>query len=351
MVSKKQLNFAIIGSGAIAERGYLPASDLVTDLSITHVVDLDKKRARDLAKHFQVPNFTNDYQTVFGKVDAAIVATPPTSHAPITIDCLNHGLHVLCEKPLAVSVQEARKMIAASQQTQNHLAVGMVRRLSASSQLLKKLLDIRLIGDIQRFEIEEGGQFNWPLRTAHVFQDNISGGVLADTGPHLLDLLLWSLGSQEAHLVSYRDDAVGGVEANAILELSVEHDSRQIPGTIELSFTRVLNNTIRFFGDKGWIEAPSTGGCEIKFYPSGKNEEPIVLSSKGATTRKLPEDLALQLSNFADSIIRDSNTYVGAEQAVKIISLVGECHTSRKLISYPWEVKHLETFFGTENND
>ena len=80
-------------------------------------------------------------EEVFEEVDAVVVATPPSSHASISIDCLNHGLHVLCEKPLATSVEEAKEVVAASKRTQAHLAGGMGRRVHWSSQLLKKLIE------------------------------------------------------------------------------------------------------------------------------------------------------------------------------------------------------------------
>jgi predicted dehydrogenase len=128
--SKERVRLGIIGSGAIAEEGYLPAADLVSNIIVTHVVDLDGNRAREVANRFQIPNFVTGYREIFGKVDAVVVATPPRLHAKISIDCLNHGLHVLCEKPLATSLEEAKEMLAASERTHNHLAVGMVRRMN-----------------------------------------------------------------------------------------------------------------------------------------------------------------------------------------------------------------------------
>ena len=109
--TRKSIKLGIIGCGAITERGYLPAVRLLSNTVLTHLVDLDLERAASLAKHFGIPSFVDDYRQLYGKVDAVVVATPPNSHAPISIDCLNHGLHVLCEKPLAPSIDEAEQMI------------------------------------------------------------------------------------------------------------------------------------------------------------------------------------------------------------------------------------------------
>jgi predicted dehydrogenase len=340
----------IVGCGAITERGYLPAASLIEGVAVTHVVDLDRERGGDVAARFHIPGVFCDYRDLFGKVDAVVVATPPSSHARISIDCLDHGLHVLCEKPLAVSVQEAREMIAVSERACRHLAVGMVRRLGWSSKLLKRLIEINMLGDIDRFDVEEGSQFNWPLRTAHIFQDRDSGGVIADTGPHLFDLLFWILGSQNVKLVRCRDDGWEGVEANAVVELKIERNSRCVPGKIEFSFTRGLRNTLRVYGQKGCLEAPTLGGYEVTFYPDSQHSDPIILKAQGAVPREWFEEFAIQLSNFAYSIRNNTKRYVAAGEAIATMSIVEECHRSRELISQPWETKHLESFFGGEQS-
>ena len=90
---------------------------MVSNAVVSHLVDLDIERAREVAQRFQLSNFVDDYKKIFGKVDAVIVATPPDSHAKISIDCLNHGLHVLCEKPLASSVEQAKDMVEVAKRT------------------------------------------------------------------------------------------------------------------------------------------------------------------------------------------------------------------------------------------
>ena len=343
---KKKVKFAIIGSGAITEESYLPAAETASNVVVTHLVDLDIERARDVAQCFQIPNFINDYQEIFGKVDAVVVATPPNSHAKISIDCMNNGLHVLCEKPLASSVEQAKDMIEACERTKTHLGIGMVRRLSWSAQILKKLIASNLLGNIHRFDIEEGWEFNWPLRTGHLFQSKNSRGVIEDTGPHLFDLLFWILGVKDAKLMSCRDDSRGGIEANALIELEVDGASSRSSGRIELSFSRRLRNTMKFYGERGCLEAETVGANEVFFYPIGKDDEPMIIGQKDPRPKKKNEDFSIQLSNFADSIINGSKKYIPADEAIAIMSLIEKCYASRTPAVQPWELKHLENFFG-----
>lgn len=344
-IKSRKLSFGIIGTGAITELGYLPAFREMPDLEIAWVVDLNKNRALSMAEQYSIPNYTDNYRDLFGKVDAVIVATPPDTHAQITIDCLNSGLHVLCEKPLATSSNEAMRMVEISKQKKKHLAIGMVRREAWSAQLLKKLMEKNFIGEIQGFDIEEGFEFNWPLQTGYMFVERKAGGVITDNGSHLIDLILWLLGSRNASVSKCLDDNYGGVESNAIIELIVHKDSEEIKGKIELSFTRRLRNTIKIYGEKGCLEAETVGSDRVYFYPGNDSTKPIIMTEETFQKRKRHDDFTSQLSKFSHSILSDSIRYAPAEDAVKVLSLIEECYRKRSLITNSWETKHLERYF------
>lgn len=339
------IKLAIIGAGAIAEEGYLPAAGSVSNAVVTHIADLDMERAGKVAERWNIPEYVREYFEVFGKVDAVVVATPADSHARISIDCLNHGLHVLCEKPLATSVEEAEQMVETGRRTHTHLAVGMVRRQSWSACLLKKLVATGVLGHISKFDIEEGWEFNWPLRTGHIFQGKKFGGVVSDTGPHLFDLILWILDGQNAQVLSCRDDNWGGIDANAVVEMSVATSSQRINGRIEISFTRKLRNTIKIYGEKGSIEADTVGAYEVRFFPLDWNEKPVVLKPSDPVRRNRYEGFTMQLSNFVHSIIGGLKQYVPADEVVKSIAVIEACGRGRKIMVQPWEAKHLDSFF------
>jgi predicted dehydrogenase len=345
VVQLEPIKLAIIGCGAIAQERYLPAAALVPHLTIAVVTDLDAGRARDTADRFRISQHVTDYRDIFGKVDAVVVATPPRSHAPIAIDCLEHGLHVLCEKPLATSSDEVTAMIAAGRRAQRQLAVGMNRRVCWSSQTLKRLMQLDMLGEVQRFDLEEGNEFNWPLRTAHIFQDSDAGGVLFDAGVHVFDLLLWALDGDSADVTRCRADNWGGVETNALVDLTVERRGRSIPGRVELSFTRKLRNTLRIYGEKGRLEASTLGNYEMWLYPDGEDAQPVTLTPREMQPKKRVEEFALQLSNFVETIAGGTMKVVTADEALATIALIEHCRRARERWVQPWEIKHLESFF------
>ncbi len=147
-------------------------------------------------------------------LDLVLVASPPRRHAEQTIAALARGLAVHCEKPLAMSGDEAARMVAAAQAAGRPLTEGLVRRRFPSVRAIADLLHRGVIGELASVEVFEGGPFDWPVSSpAYFSRAESGGGVLRDLGPHVFDLLIGWLG--EPQLIECRDDARGGVEANA----------------------------------------------------------------------------------------------------------------------------------------
>lgn len=332
------LRTAIIGGGAVAERCHLPAAAQATGVQIAWVVDRDQARAQAMASRFGVARCAADYREIFGQAEAAIVATPPETHADICCDLLRHGIHVLCEKPLAPRAAEIEQMIQARDAGGAQLAVAMVRRFGGGARLLRRLVAENFLGVIQRVDAEEGGKFGWPLRTGHIFQSPDSGGVIADGGSHILDLLLWILDSAQIGIHACEDDSRGGVGVNARVELSLERDGTRVPGRMELSFTRKLRNTIRIEGERGWLEGPTRGGTEVVFRPRNAESAPVALRDPGAPALDMVGEFAVQLDDFAASVrARRKGGCATAEECRPSIAAIEACRRLRQPMAQPWD--------------
>ena len=206
----RKLRLAVVGCGAVAAIHHLPALSLCRTAEAVVLVDADPGRARDLAARFGVPETATDIRSLPGRVDAAIVAVPNSLHAPISIELLRQGVHVLVEKPMALNVKECDEIIAAAEAGGAVLAVGLEFRFFDSSLFVRNLLRDGLLGKIHRFEMHQGVIPRWPFATDFLLKkETAGGGVLADFGVHVLDLLLWWLGDWTE--LEYRDDAQGGI--------------------------------------------------------------------------------------------------------------------------------------------
>jgi predicted dehydrogenase len=186
--------FALIGCGEI---GRLRAQALGRSPSsrLTAVSDLDPARAAAVASPYGAA-VEPDWRSLLHRqdVDAVIVSTPPSLHAEMAIEALNAGKHVLCEKPLARSLEECERMIAAAERSQRFLATGFNYRFYPSILKARQLFDSGLIGELDHIRSYTGysataHNHDW-LHDAAV----MGGGALRDNGIHLIDITCYFLG-------------------------------------------------------------------------------------------------------------------------------------------------------------
>ena len=191
-----KIRVGIIGSGGIAQGAHIPAYQAVKDVELVAVCDIDPKVARQAAQKFNIPKVLTDYRELLEmeEIDAVSVCTPNAAHMQPTIDALEAGKHVLCEKPMALNAKEGRKMVDAAQRTGKKLAIGLQQRFRANSQALKHLIGQGRLGDIyfaKAFATRRRGIPGWGVFTNKALQ---GGGPLIDIGVHILDLTLWLMG-------------------------------------------------------------------------------------------------------------------------------------------------------------
>src|SRR5208283_4198600 len=113
-VSLSPKRLAVVGCGAVTHRNYLPALAQIPDCTVEWFVDANLLNARNAVQKYGKGNATTDYNQALGKVDAAIVAVPNYLHSKVSVDFLNAGCGVLCEKPLADNKKDVLEIIRAS---------------------------------------------------------------------------------------------------------------------------------------------------------------------------------------------------------------------------------------------
>jgi predicted dehydrogenase/nucleoside-diphosphate-sugar epimerase len=249
------LRVALIGCGAIAEQMHLPVLAGHDGLKLTVLVDRDGKRAVRFAKGYGVEHVLNDAALLSTElVDAAIIATPPFHHAPCAIELMRRGVHVLVEKPMATCYADALQMVEAAEAADVVLSVGFFRRLNPSIRLLKALLESGWAGPPEGFRVEGGGIYGWAAATlGNMKKELAGGGVLIDFGSHMLDLL-FALFDEPADVLEYRDNCLGGVEADCSVRARLEHRGKPIEGAIELARTRELDSFVQIVCQRATLE-------------------------------------------------------------------------------------------------
>jgi predicted dehydrogenase len=334
----EKLRIAILGCGAITKSRHFPAVLAYPDVQLSALVDIDIKRAAALAQASNVQcRVTADYRSVLGEVDAIINALPNHLHAPIIIDALNAGVHVLCEKPLATTSVDARACCELAAQKNLVLAVGMNRRFQPGTLILRSVLEEGLLGTLQGYDCQYGGSYDWETTSGFYFsKTKAGGGVLIDYGVHLLDTLVDWFGPVVS--VDYQDDDWGGgIEANAVLDLHHRGKYGDIHGLMRLSRTHELPNRLLVHGSDCWSESPASDTDVVLIHRRLAGQDVIM------TLRRPQPNLGFrsnsfykQLENFVRSIRGVEPPLVDGWQALSIIELIEQCYAHRRRIPEPW---------------
>jgi len=332
-VGLDKLKLAILGCGAMTEGIHLPVTALSDQVEVTVLVDRSLPRAGELADKYGVPIVVDDYREIIGKADAAIVVLPNYLHAPVTIDLLQRGVHVLVEKPMALTTSECDKMMEATSDAGAVLAVGLIRRFFASSQYVRQVLEDRVLGDIISFDLRQGTIFSWPVASDFMFRKEAAGGgVLVDIGVHALDLLLWWLGDCDS--VAYYDDAMGGVEADCELHLQLQCG---VSGVVELSRTRNLRNSWIIQGERGTLEVETGFNPLIRLKTRSQGVFLIGHAMRGETVDETIRDVfCRQLDDFVDAIFNHREPLVPGQEGRRAVELVETCYALRQPLEQPW---------------
>jgi len=331
-----KVRLAVVGCGAVAQIHHLPAIAASDRVEAAVLVDADEKRARALAERFGVPEVATDFKGLPGKVEAAVVALPNSLHAPVSIDLLRRGVHVLVEKPMAMNVRECDEMIDAARTGRAVLAVGLDFRFFDASLFVRNLLRDGLIGEIRGFDLRQGVIPRWPFATDFLLKKEMAGGgVLADFGVHVLDLLLWWLG--DLTVTGYRDDAMGGVESDCEMTLAT---AAGIQGEVEVSRTRTLRNTCVFEGTRATLEVGvwdpdpeirlSIADREVALAGHARGDRGSALNFTDVFVR--------QIDDFARAIRLRREPFIPGAEGRRSLALIEACYAQRQPLELPWSV-------------
>jgi predicted dehydrogenase len=325
------IRLAVIGCGAIAEVYHLPALARHPDvIAHTVLVDPDLSRARSLAARFSVADVAQSYDAVADRIDAAILAVPPDLHSRIAIPLLARGIHVLCEKPLAVAPADAAAMVDEAARTGACLAVNNKRRTFPAFAAIKELLDAGTIGRCTTIEHTEGFRFGWPTVSGFYFASaGRPRGVLLDTGAHVLDTVCWWLG-EKPNVVSCLTDSFGGPEGL----VSIVLDGSTCRVALKISWVTQLSNTFRITGERGVIEGDIFDGQRFTLRLARAHRAEEIRASRHAPTDG--DSAGLIIDNFLEAARGRATPLVSGAAVLPSIELIDECYHAASRLPMPW---------------
>lgn len=196
-----KIKVGIIGCGGIANGKHLPALKNQRDkVEIVAYCDIVVERAEKANKEYsdsKAKVFENYKELLKEKLDAIYVCTPNISHCQITVDSLNAGKHVMCEKPMAMNYAEAKKMIDAKNKSGKILTIGYQNRYRDDSKYLKQECQKDALGEVYFAKAHALRRRAVPTWGVFLDEEKQGGGPLIDIGTHALDLTLFMMDNYE----------------------------------------------------------------------------------------------------------------------------------------------------------
>ncbi len=213
--TSKKLKVGIIGTGWIAT-AHMNSFLNMPDVEIVAGADIVTDRAKEFFEGYDMPEvevFTDHNEMLDAvELDAVSICTYNSTHAECTIDALNKGVHVLLEKPMCVTIEEAVEIMKAEKDSGKVLSIGFQPRFDANMQMIKKIVESGELGDI--YYIQTGGGrrrgIPTPYGTSFIEEDTAGIGALGDIGCYSLDMVLNAIGYPKPLTVSgYKSDFFG----------------------------------------------------------------------------------------------------------------------------------------------
>jgi len=342
----RKLRVAIIGAGAIARDMHFPAWKELEQEGRVEVVALSevkKERATEMGEKFSVPGVHTDYRKMLRSenLDIVDICVHNRLHCQMTVDALRAGAHTMVEKPMAMNVAEAKKMVAAHEKAGRKLMVAQHMRFEAGSRKIREVIESGELGEIYTIRVKWLRRRGIPGWGLFLSAKESGGGPMADIGVHVMDLGMWLMGSPQPVTVSGqvfrkfgdRKDVVNmwGVqwkpkeyEVEDYAQGFVRFDTGQTM-TVEVSWAANIGgdeHNIHLLGDKA--------GAGV-FPP-----EIYGYDSSGLTTRKfdwLPPSKGHreEIRHFCECVEKDKPVIVQPSQSLRVQQVIdGLYESSRK---------------------
>ncbi|WP_226682011.1 Gfo/Idh/MocA family protein [Sutcliffiella horikoshii] len=334
-----QLRMGIIGVGGIAQNRHIPTFFKMQEkVTITAISDVNEETARMVGEKFGIDQVYAHYADMFEHVDAVTICTPNKFHAEITIAALEAGLHVFCEKPMAMRPDECEAMIAAAEKSGKQLAIAYHYRFMKESVAAKRLVDADEIGrpivarakGMRRRKVP-----GWGVFTNKGLQ---GGGSLIDYGCHLLDLSLWLLGNPKpVEVMGTTYNELSKIPGQVNQWGSFDHETFEVDDhvTAYIKFeggASLLFETSWSANVKGDEESVSisgiSGGVDLFPFHVNQMKHGMLLNTEADWVPGEDDPSLPQAENFVNSCLGHEELIVKPQQAMQVSLIIDAIYRS-----------------------
>ncbi len=325
------MKYALIGCGRISPNHLGSALD--HKLEIAAVCDVKEEKAHALLESYHlsdVPVYT-DYRKMLDEQapDLVAVATESGYHPQIAIDCIRHGCNVIIEKPVALSMADARRIIAARDEMGVVVSVSQQNRFNKPVQLLRQQLDAGALGRLFHATL----QMHWTRNEAYYNVPSwrgtyaMDGGALMNQCIHGIDLLRWTMGGEPTQVMAYTDNLNHPYIEAEDIGLALFQFKNGGYGVLEGSVNTFGDNdeTLSVYGETGTIRIGGIATNKLVSYQV--QSDPRSFESLSETVNTEPKNVygfghSLLYADVIDAIRNHRPPYVPVEEGMKALEMV-----------------------------
>jgi len=212
MGNTRKLKAALISAGMISNAAHIPAyKNLAADVDLVAVCDINETAANETAQRHGIPHVFTDAKTMLETIqpDIVSVCTSNSSHKALSLLALEHGANVICEKPVAITYQDAVELYDTAKRCNRMLVACQTVRYYPEHLVAKDIVSSGILGDIYFAELSRIRRRGLPAWGNFHKKAINGGGALCDIGVHLIDAILWIMGNPKM-------EAVTGIKTNRI---------------------------------------------------------------------------------------------------------------------------------------
>ncbi len=330
-----KLKIGIIGCGMITKERHAPEYYANENCKVVGFFDKDIQRAQAMAEKYGGVVCDSVDELLSMDLDAVSVCVANAMHAEIAIKALNAGKHVLCEKPMAVTLEQCEAMVEAAEKNQKILMIGHNQRFAAAHQEARRLIQDGAIGKVLSFETKfgHGGPEFWTKTpdTWFFHKSQAAFGVMADLGIHKTDLIHYLLGEPIVKVQAimntldkrYPDGTLIDVDDNSFCFYQTESG---VTGIMHVSWTFYGNekNSTVIYGTKGVLRCYDD---ETNALIWERKDGGIVRFDLGYISKNSDATLGIHnntgvIDEFVDSILNQREPLTSARESLKAMRVI-----------------------------
>ena len=332
------INVGVIGCGSIARMRHAAEYSNNPDVNLAGFCDFNQDRAKAMAEDFGGKVYLNDDEMLQDKsIDAVSVCVANAYHAEITIKALNAGKNVLCEKPMAITLQDCKNMISAAEKNKKRLMIGHNQRLAPAHKKAKEILDSGELGRVISFTTTFGhkGPEMWSVdkgsNTWFFKKSTAAFGSMADLGIHKIDLMRYLVGGEVESVYAtlatldkkFSDGTPIEVDDNSVELIKFKQGAL---GTVTTSWTHYGDecNATVLYCEKGIIYLYDDPVYSMKIVYSDGTKVNYELD-KIQTNDDDTQVNSGVIDTFIEGILKDKKTTIDADEAIESMKLVFAC--------------------------